>query len=63
MKVLVTHGKHGDLYYDASTPEALHAAALDIVAGNIDYFYLRILEERQDYQYEDWDIVDVWQAE
>ena len=31
MKILILHGKHGDVYYDASTPEARWKAALSIM--------------------------------
>lgn len=39
--ILVEHGKHGDFYWDASTPEAVTAAALTILIDrwNTGYHY------------------------
>jgi hypothetical protein len=36
MKVLIWKSKHGDLYYDASTSEALRASALEILKMNFE---------------------------
>lgn len=39
-EILVDHGKHGDDYYDASTPEAKKAAALRIIEDRLGNNYI-----------------------
>ena len=39
-QVLIEHGKHRDLFWDASTLELLDAAALEIIRARIDYGYI-----------------------
>lgn len=39
MEILVLHGKHGDYYYDASTPEALAESAFKVLKMHYDQGY------------------------
>lgn len=38
-KILIAEEKHGSRYFDASTPELLHAAALKLVSERIETEY------------------------
>lgn len=75
MRILIYHGKHGDEYWLADTPERLEAALrklfarlhewgcyeddedgiAEACAGDIRAIKW-ILQRRQDYEYEGWDI-------
>lgn len=46
-RILIVEEKHGTYYYDASTPEALEAAAAHIVASRLEdgYWYVEDGEE------------------
>lgn len=41
MRILVEEGKHGDRYYDASTPQRLNAAAREIIRQRIDWLIVQ----------------------
>jgi len=75
MRILIYHGKYGDEYWAADTPERLEAAMRKLFtrldewhcyeddeegiaearAGDIRAIK-RILQRRQDYEYEGWDL-------
>ena len=38
MKIIVLNGKHGDLYFKASTPEEIEESSLKILKYNFGYY-------------------------
>lgn len=53
MEILVWKAKHGDMYFDASTPEKKESAALSILAHLSEIGYFQMPEKPSDDRFDD----------